>query len=69
MVHPGGGETTMATEGKHAPSYYGSIPLGCIGQPIEIARAGAFLASDEGSYYRGTEIVVEGGMTLGAPDE
>src|SRR5690625_2616068 len=69
MIHPGGVETTMATQGKHAPAYYDSVPLGRIGQPIEIARAVAFLASEESSYCTGTEIVVDGGMTLGTSDE
>ncbi|MFD2043113.1 SDR family NAD(P)-dependent oxidoreductase [Ornithinibacillus salinisoli] len=69
MVHPGGVDTEMATQGKHVPVYYDSVPLGRIGQPIEIARAVAFLASDESSYCTGTEIVVDGGMTLGTSDE
>ncbi|MFD1039692.1 SDR family NAD(P)-dependent oxidoreductase [Virgibacillus byunsanensis] len=69
MVHPGGIETEMATQGKDVPAYYESVPLGRIGQPIEIARAVAFLSSDESSYCTGTEIVVDGGMTLGTVDE
>ncbi|RKL65167.1 oxidoreductase [Salipaludibacillus neizhouensis] len=69
MVHPGGVETEMTTHGKHVPTFYDSVPLGRIGQPIEIARTVAFLASDESSYCTGTEIVVDGGMTLGTSDE
>ncbi|MCA1010149.1 SDR family NAD(P)-dependent oxidoreductase [Halobacillus halophilus] len=65
MIHPGGIETQMATQGKGVPESYQNIPLGRIGQPIEIARVAAFLASDESSYCTGTEIVVDGGMTLG----
>lgn len=66
MIHPGGVETEMATQGQGVPKFYESIPLGRIGQPVEIARAVAFLASEESSYCTGTEIVVDGGMTLGS---
>ncbi|MFC7063428.1 SDR family NAD(P)-dependent oxidoreductase [Halobacillus seohaensis] len=68
MVHPGGIETDMATQGKGVPDFYNSVPLGRIGRPVEIARTVAFLASDESSYCTGTEIVVDGGMTLGTND-
>ncbi|WP_027955563.1 SDR family NAD(P)-dependent oxidoreductase [Halobacillus kuroshimensis] len=69
MIHPGGIETEMATQGQGVPSFYDSVPLGRIGQPVEIARVAAFLASDESSYCTGTEIVVDGGMTLGVNEE
>lgn len=68
MIHPGGINTEMATQGNNIPSFYNSVPLGRIGRPIEVARAIAFLASDESSYCTGTEMVVDGGMTLGTGD-
>ena len=68
MIHPGGVETEMATQGEGVPDFYQTIPLGRIGQPVEIARAVAFLVSDESSYCTGTEIVIDGGMTLGSAD-
>ena len=35
---------------------------GRAGQPMEIANAVVFLASDESSFISGTEIVVDGGL-------
>jgi len=69
MVHPGGIKTDMVPENQEVSSYYDSVPLGRIGQPEDIAKVVAFLASNESSYCTGTEIVVDGGMTLGTPDE
>ena len=40
-------------------------PLGRIGQPIDIANAALFLASDEANFATGTVFVIDGGLTAG----
>jgi NAD(P)-dependent dehydrogenase (short-subunit alcohol dehydrogenase family) len=42
------------------------IPVRRLGQPIDIARAAAFLMSDDASYVNGTSLVLDGG-TMGLP--
>ena len=39
-----------------------SVPLGRMGDAIELAKAVVFLASDDSSYVAGTELFVDGGM-------
>lgn len=40
------------------------VPMGRLGTPDEIARAVAFLASDESSYMNGTSMVLDGGVVV-----
>jgi NAD(P)-dependent dehydrogenase (short-subunit alcohol dehydrogenase family) len=39
------------------------IPLGVMGEPIDIANGCLFLASDEARYMTGSELVIDGGYT------
>ena len=39
-------------------------PMGCMGDAWDVAYAALFLASDEAKYITGTELVVDGGLTV-----
>jgi len=42
---------------------HGSVPLGRMGRPEEIANAALFLLSDEASFVTGAALPVDGGVT------
>jgi len=65
-VAPGFIETDMTRALGEAQSaaLLSQIPLGRLGQPVEIAHAVAFPASPEASYITGTELHVNGGMFM-----
>jgi len=63
-VCPGYVDTAMGRADVAAdPTIPALHPLGRIAQPIEIARAAAFLASDDASFITGTSLLVDGGYT------
>ena len=66
-VCPGFTHTDMTRGTRENPEIYDRIvalhPIGRFAQPIEIARAVLFLASDEASFVTGACLVVDGGFT------
>ena len=68
-VHPGGVDTPMGNPRGISPEemapFYKAVPLQRVGQPVEVARASLFLASDDASYINGAELTVDGGWTAG----
>ena len=42
-----------------------SIPMGHMGEPLDIAYGSLYLASDEAKYVSGTELVIDGAWATG----
>jgi 3(or 17)beta-hydroxysteroid dehydrogenase len=72
-VHPGFIMTPMVEQGfaqlnaddaqEMMDRVGAEIPLGAMGEPIDIANGCLFLASDESTYITGAELVIDGGFT------
>lgn len=67
-VSPGYIETEMTRTGLTEPAWRSTwlemTPLGRVGQPLEIARAVWFLASDAASFATGTDLIIDGGYSV-----
>lgn len=67
-ICPGAIRTPINRSAWETPEAYGSllalIPYQRIGEPEDIGRVAAFLASDQSDYITGASIYVDGGMTL-----
>jgi len=72
-VHPGFILTAMVEDGIAAlpeeeseamlARVLSEIPLGAMGEPLDIANGCLFLACDESKYVTGSELVIDGGFT------
>jgi NAD(P)-dependent dehydrogenase (short-subunit alcohol dehydrogenase family) len=71
-VHPGYIHTALTEEeargyGLEPQEYFAKVgkqhPLGCIGEPNDVAFIDVYLASDESKWTTGAEFVVDGGWT------
>ena len=49
---------------EHEDGVSSAIPLGRIGEPVDVADAVAFLASDAASWITGQTLVIDGGYTV-----
>jgi len=67
-IAPGAIRTPINTSAWNTPEAYKQlmtlVPYGRIGEPVDIARAAVWLASDQSDYVVGTTLFVDGGMTL-----
>jgi 3alpha(or 20beta)-hydroxysteroid dehydrogenase len=69
-VHPGTHATPMvlgdgmAVEHPAAKAIINAIPMKRMGQPLELGKVVAFLASEDASYMTGAEVFVDGGAVI-----
>jgi 3(or 17)beta-hydroxysteroid dehydrogenase len=74
-IHPGAILTPMwdpmlgndkTTRAQNIAMVASGIPLGVMGEPLDVAYAALYLASDESKYVTGTELTIDGGILAGS---
>lgn len=65
-ICPGAMNTRMmaSISPDYAKAMLASIPLGRMGEPVEVANTALFLASDEASYFTGQTLAANGGWQM-----
>lgn len=66
-IFPGainGGMPQVERSDKWVEGFYSLVPLGRAGKSEDIAQGVLFLASDDSNFVNGSELVIDGGMTL-----
>jgi len=58
------GETGMSDTPENRKKFLGTIPLGRLSKPLDIANAALFLASQEAEFISGVEFPVDGARTV-----
>jgi NAD(P)-dependent dehydrogenase (short-subunit alcohol dehydrogenase family) len=55
-------ERTMQEAPEYGKTWANVTPLGRVGQPLDVARAVAFLASEAADFITGQTLFVDGGL-------
>jgi NAD(P)-dependent dehydrogenase (short-subunit alcohol dehydrogenase family) len=56
--------TGMEDTPENREKFIGNVPLGRLTDPNDVANMCLYLASDEGSFINGAEMIVDGGKCI-----
>ena len=62
-IHTAGNAASLANNQQVRDYVTGMVPLGRIGEGIDIGKVAVFLASDDSSFVAGVELFVDGGLS------